>query len=59
VSSIKIGVVVGDAGKEKYFSDEGAGDKDFSGEVGAVKKTSSLLASESPQGRTNNSETMI
>jgi hypothetical protein len=51
--------MIGDGGTEKYFSDEGAGDKDFSGELGAVKKPSSLLASESPQGRTNDREAMV
>jgi len=58
VSGIKIGVMIGDASKEKCSSAEDAGYKGFWGELGAVSKTSSPLASESPLGRTGDSETM-
>ena len=59
VSGIKIGVMIGDAGKEKCSSGEDAGYKGFWGELGAVSKTSSPLASESPLGRTSDSEAML
>ena len=59
VSGIKIGVMVGDAGKEKCSSGEDDGYKGFWGELGAVSKTSSPLASESPLGRTSDSEAML
>jgi hypothetical protein len=59
VSGIKIGVMVGDAGKEKCSSGEGAGYKGFWGELGAVSKISSPLASESPLGGTGDSEAML
>jgi hypothetical protein len=51
--------MMGDAGKEKYFSGEEGGENDFFGELGAVSKTSSLPASESPPGRIGDSETML
>ena len=59
VSGIKIGVMIGDAGKEKCSSGEDAGYKGVWGELGAVSKTSSPLASESPLGRTSDSEAML
>ena len=59
MSGIKIGGMVGDVSLGKYLSNEEAGDKGFSGEVGAVKKTSSLPVSESPPERSNDSETMM
>jgi hypothetical protein len=59
VSGIKIGGIVVDVSSGKYFSNEEAGDKGFSGEVGAVKKTSSLSVSESPPERSNDTETMM
>jgi hypothetical protein len=59
VSGIKIGVMIGDAGKEKCFSGEDAGYKGVWGELGAVSKTSSPLTSESPLGRTSDSEAMV
>jgi hypothetical protein len=58
VSGIRIGGVAGDASSGKHLSNEAAGDKGFSGEVGAVKKTSSLPVSESPPERSNDTETM-
>jgi hypothetical protein len=59
VSGIKIGVMIGDASNEKCSSGEDAGYKGFWGELGAVLKTSSPLASESPLGRTGDSEAMV
>ena len=59
VSGVKIGVMIGDAGKEKCSSGADAGYKDFCGELGAVSKTSSPLASESSLGRSSDSEAML
>jgi hypothetical protein len=53
VSGVKVGVMIGDAGKRKCSSGEDAG------ELGAVSKTSSPLESESPLGRTGDRETML
>jgi hypothetical protein len=50
VSSIKIDVMIGDAGKEKFLPGEETRERGFSGELGAVSNTSSLLASDSPEG---------
>ena len=58
-SGVKIGVMIGDAGKEKCSSGEDPGHKDVWGELGAVSKTSSPLASESSLGRTGDSEAML
>ena len=51
VSGAKLGVSIGDTGKERCFCGEEAAKRDFSGELGAVWKTSSPLLSESPTGR--------
>jgi hypothetical protein len=51
--------MIGDASNEKCSSGEDAGYKGFWGELGAVLKTSSPLASESPLGRTGDSEAML
>ena len=59
VSGVKIGVMIGDVGRKKCSSSEDAGYKGFCGELGAVSKTSSSLESESPLGRTSDSETML
>jgi hypothetical protein len=59
VSGVKIRVMMGDAGKDKCSSGEDAGYKGCWGELGAVSKTSSPLASESPLGRTGDSEAML
>ena len=59
VSGTKVGVVIGDAGNERYLSGEDAGERDFCGELGAVSKTSSSLASESPIGTTRDSEAIF
>jgi hypothetical protein len=48
VSGIKTGVMVGDSGREKYFSGEDAEEKGLFGELGAVSKPASLLESEPP-----------
>src|SRR4051812_17713933 len=45
-SRVKVGVMIGDASKEKCSPGEDAGYKAFWGELGAVSKTSSPLASE-------------
>jgi hypothetical protein len=59
VSGVKVGVMIGDAGKKKCSSGEDAGYKNVCGELGAVSKTSSPLESESPLGRTVDRETML
>jgi hypothetical protein len=59
VSGVKVGVMIGDAGKEMCSSGEDAGYKGFCGELGAVSNTSSPLESESPLGRTSDSGTML
>ena len=59
VSGVKIGVMIGDVGRKTCSSSEDAGYKGFCGELGAVSKTSSPLASESPLGRTSDSEAML
>lgn len=56
VSGTKLGVMIGDTGKEKCFCGEEAAEGDFSGELGAVLKSSSPLLSESPIGRATDSE---